>query len=131
MLFIVALLVLTLKNSKVTVLSPDSVDYDVVSPLTLNITNIDFLKSMKYHGTHISSGPSFSFSAAPDLRSFCRSANSVLNVVNKPEEVVLTHLLHTNCVLILSYASAVNEYFSREMNDCNTTINDAVKRIFS
>ena len=39
-------------------------------------------------------------------------------------------LLYTCCIPILSYASAVKVYSSRQMQDCNTTVNDALRLIF-
>ena len=59
------------------------------------------------------------------------SSNSILNVLKKPDDVVQMHLLYTNCVPTLSFASAVKEYPSRSMNDCNTALNDAIRKIFS
>ena len=57
--------------------------------------------------------------------------NSILNVLKKPDVLVQMHLLYTNCVPILTYACSVKEYPSREMMDCNTAVNDAIRKIFS
>ena len=46
-------------------------------------------------------------------------------------EVTQMHLLFSNCVPILSHACAVKEFSSREMLDCNTAVNDAIRKIFS
>ena len=73
----------------------------------------------------------FSFSAAPELQSFYRSVNSILNVINKPDEVTQMHLLFSNCVPVLSHASAVKEFSARDMHTCNTAVNDAVRKKFS
>ena len=40
------------------------------------------------------------------------------------------HLIYTNAVPILTYCSAVKIYSAREMNDCNTALNDCIRRIF-
>ena len=41
------------------------------------------------------------------------------------------HLSYANCVPMLSYACAVKEYSARELMDCNTAVNDAIRKIFS
>ena len=40
------------------------------------------------------------------------------------------HLLYTCCVPILSYASAVKAYPARQVQDCSTALNDALRFIF-
>ena len=45
-------------------------------------------------------------------------------------EEILLHLLYTNCFPILTYACAVKEYPARQMHDCNTAVNDALRMIF-
>ena len=92
---------------------------------------MEYVTSIKYLGTTISSEQSFSFKAADDLRNFYRSANSILNTLEKPNEYVLMYLLYTNCVPTLSYACAVKTFSSREMTDCNTALNDAIRKIFT
>ena len=71
------------------------------------------------------------YSAENDIRSFYHSANAILNIVNRPDETILMHLLYTNCVPILTYACAVKEFSAREMSDCNVALNDAIQKIFS
>ena len=39
-------------------------------------------------------------------------------------------LLYANCIPILTYAAAVKEYSSRQMQECNTAVNDAIRLIF-
>ena len=41
------------------------------------------------------------------------------------------HLLYANCVPTLTYACAVKSFPSRELMDCNTALNDAIRKIFS
>ena len=79
----------------------------------------------------ISSEPNFAFNAEADLRSFYHASNSVLNVLEKPDEAVLMQLLFTNCIPTITYGCAVKEYSSREMTNCNTAVNDAIHKIFS
>ena len=79
----------------------------------------------------IVSNPLFAFSSKPDLRSFYRSANSVLNVRDKPNILIQMHLLYANCVPTLSNARAVKDLPARELMNCNTAVNDAIRKIFS
>ena len=95
----------------------------------MNGTAIECIEKIKYLGTTILSRSGLTFSAAPELLSFYRSVNSILNVINKPDELTQMHLLFSNCVPILTHACAVKEFTSREMMDCNTAVNDAIRKI--
>jgi hypothetical protein len=86
--------------------------------LRLNIDSIEFVKDWKYFGTTIVSGKQFSFSARADLHSFYKAFNSIANVLNS-DEIVLMKLLYTNCVSIFSYACSVKKFSSSEMTECN------------
>ena len=119
------------KKSKIMVFSKTVSNYESLRPITLNGTKIDVVHEVKYLGTTIVSSPGFAFSSEPDLRSFYRAANSVLNVRNNPDKKVLMHLLYANCVHTLTYACAVKSFPSRELMDCNTALNDAIRKIFS
>ena len=79
----------------------------------------------------ITSHKSFAFSPKNDLANFYRSSNSILNALHKPSEPVLMHLLYTNCVPTLTYACAVKLFSAKEMQDCNTALNNAIRRIFT
>ena len=119
------------KKSKVMVFSKTIVSYDLLKPITMNGKDIEYTSQIKYLGVSLLSNRGLSFTAENDLRSFYRSANSILNVLNKPDEVTLMHLLYTNCIPILSYCSSVKDFSSRDMNDCNTAVNNAIRKIFS
>ena len=119
------------KKSKVVVFSPRTIDTKNFARISLNGIHIEYVNSVKYLGLTLCSRPTFSFDSKSDLRNFYRSANSILNVLKKPDECVLLHLLYSNCVPILTYACAVKTYASREMNDCNTALNNAIRRIFT
>ena len=41
------------------------------------------------------------------------------------------NLLFSNCVPILSYGAETVEFSAAEMRDCNTAINDAIRKIYS
>ena len=119
------------KKSKIMIFSKTSINYDLVAPIYMNGTAIECIEKIKYLGTTILSRSGLTFSAAPELLSFYRSVNSILNVINKPDELTQMHLLFSNCVPILTHACAVKEFTSREMMDCNTAVNDAIRKIFS
>ena len=85
---------------------------------------------VKYLGTHVVTDKGISFSASSDLASFYRASNSILRAINKPSDEILIQLLYTNCIPILTYASAVKEYTTRQMQECNTAVNDALRLIF-
>ena len=119
------------KKSKVVVFSTKAVCYDNYVPLMLGSSAIEYVNSIKYLGATIVSDKGLTFSAAEELRCFYRSANSILNTLVKPNEEVQLQLLYTNCVPVLSYLCAVKTYIAREFQDCNTALNDAIRKIFS
>ena len=118
-------------KSKIMVFDKRHVDLGKIEPLHLNGAEIDFVSHIKYLGMTIKSDPDFTFTAESDLRSFYRASNSVLNVLEKPDEAVQMQLLFSNCVPTITYGCAVKEYTAREMTDCNTALNDAIRKIFS
>ena len=81
-------------------------------------------------GATIANDKGISFSSSNDLTKFYRASNSILRAANKPSEEVQMHLLYTCCIPILSYASAVKSYPSRQMQNCSTAVNDALWLIF-
>ena len=99
-------------------------------PILLNGSTIDYVDSIKYLGATIESRRGFEYSSSKDLTSFYRASNSIIRAVKKPSEEVQLHLLYSNCIPILTYASAVKQYTSRQMQDCNTAVNDALRLIF-
>ena len=91
------------KKSKVMFFSKKRIDLDSLKPIQLNGTPVDFVESIKYLGVTLTSKPTLSYSSEADLRCFYRSANSILNVVNGPNEIIQMHLLYANCIPILSH----------------------------
>ena len=117
------------KKSKV-LLFGKRMDMSTLAPLLLNNVPLEFVNELKYLGTTIVAGKSFGFTARPDIASFYRAANSVLNVLTNAQENTLMQLLYTNCVPILSYACPVKFFSAAEMSNCNTAINNVVRKIF-
>ena len=102
-----------------------------ISPLYLNNEPLEFVNSYKYLGVEICTGKSISFSVVAALRSFHRAANAILYNRVKPHNDILMKLLYTNCVPIITYASAVREFSSSDMRRCHVAINNAIRKIFS
>ena len=124
-------LVFNPSKSKVMVFSKGRINYDDLKRISLDGCEIEYASSVKYLGVTIESDKGVSFSAKNELRNFYRAANSVLSVIKKPSEEVLMHLLNTNCIPIISYASEIKTFSAREMGECNTAINNAIRRIFT
>ena len=121
-------------KSKILVFSKKKVDTDSLQSVTLNNCPVDYVTSVKYLGVVIESNHWFCFSATNDVRTFYRAANSIWSALLKPPEDILMKLLCTNRVPILSYACDVKCFSAKDMRDsrdCNTAINDAVRKIFS
>ena len=104
---------------------------NISGPLLLNGQQLEFVDSYKYLGVEVCTGKSLSFSAVNMLRSFHRSANSILYSRVKPSNEVLLKLLYANCVPILTYASAVREFCAGDMQRCHVALNNAIRKIFS
>ena len=103
---------------------------DQVAPLTLAGSAIDFVNEWKYLGTTLVAGKCFSFTARPDISSFFRATNAVINVLSGAHEHTLLTLLFTNCVPILSYACSIKHYSAADMSDCNVAVNNVFRKIF-
>ena len=101
-----------------------------IAPVTISGDPIDSVSEWKYLGTTLAAGKSFSFTARPDISSFLRATNSVLNVLNDAHKHTLLTLLYTNCLPILTYACAVKQYSASDMSDCNLAMNNAFRKIF-
>ena len=117
------------KKSKIMVFSGKKVSYDSLKPIYMNGKLVDYVNSVTYLGTKIVSDRGFGFSSSDDRLSFYRSANSILNSLQKPKEEVLIHLLYAFCIPTLTYACAIKEYPYQQMQDCNTAVNDAIRKI--
>ena len=117
-------------KSKIVVFSRRAVEKDRLCPIYLNGERMEYVDSIKYLGTTIESNKGFTFSSTKDLAKFYRASNSILRVVKKPSEEIQLHLLYANCIPILTYACAVKHYSTKQMQECNTAVNDALRLIF-
>ena len=101
------------------------------APLTLDGTPLDFISEYKYLGVVLCGGKKLTFSAMETTRSFYRAANSILHSRVKPDKKVLMNLLYSQCVPIVTYASAVKEFSASDMYRCHVAINNAIRKIYS
>ena len=122
-------LTFNVKKSKVIVFGKSCNDVNLC-PLTINGKAIDYVTEWRYLGVTLKRGTHFGYTARPDLTSFFRATNSVLNALKGAHEHVLLSLLYSNCVPILTYACAVKEYSSSDMSDCNVAMNNSFRKIF-
>jgi len=122
---------LTMNTAKTKTLLFGKKVHEHCQPLLLNNSRIDFVTTWKYLGTTVVSGDSFSFSAKSDIRSFYRAFNSIFSTLTDADEIVLMKLLYTNCVSILTYASAVKNFSASDRSDCHIAVNHAIRKIFS
>ena len=99
--------------------------------LKINGSSIDYAENVCYLGFHLKSGKNCCFSCEEALKSFHSASNSIVRSMKRPNEVVLLHLLYSNCVPILSYGSEVKEFSQREFLHLNTAVNLYIRRIFS
>ena len=88
------------KKSKVMIFGKSHKETDLF-PLTIDGNPIEYVTEWKYLGVTFSSGKHLCFNARPDLASFFRASNAVLNVLKGAKEDVLLKLLYSNCVPII------------------------------
>ena len=100
-------------------------------PLLLNDSPILPVSECKYLGVHILAGKEFLCSARKPLAAYMCSANTILNVLNKPSKMVLMHLLYVNCISILTYACEIKRFSGREKTSMDVALNDCMRKIFS
>ena len=101
------------------------------APILLNGVPLEFVHEWKYLGVLLKSGKSSTCSSRKSRCSFYRSANSILNVLNGPSEIVQMKLLYSTCVPIVTYASDVITFPCKEMQSLHVAVNDAIRKIFS
>ena len=101
-----------------------------IKPLNMYEENLECVEKYKYLGVDVVAGSKIGFSSIRSLIKFRSSANTVLNVHNKPSEPILMKLLYSVCVPNLTYACEAVSYSSKEIESLNVALNDSVRRIF-
>ena len=100
------------------------------SPLFLNGKSLEFVREWKYLGVIVKSDKHFGSSVHKPRCAFYRSANSILNVLNKPSEDVQMKLLYSICVPCITYACDVVDYSSKDKQSLYVALNDAIRKVF-
>ena len=118
------------KKLKVMIVGKAFGDTEIAS-LLLNNQPLDFVNQYKYLGVDLCAGKVLSFSPTTTIRSFHRAANAILYSRVKPSNDVLMKLLYSNCVPIITYASAVREFNAADMYRCHVAVNNAIRKVFS
>ena len=103
---------------------------EALAPIYLNDSSIDYVHEWKYLGVTIVGGNSLTFSARTELSSFFRATNAITSVLRGAHEHTILTLIYSNCVPIISYACNVKQFSASEMSDCNTAINNALRKVF-
>ena len=76
-------------------------------PLRLDGKNLDWVDKWTYLGVTILSHKEFNCCIAEKVNNFYRSANAILRIEGRSNELVMLQLLETHCLSILSYAIEV------------------------
>ena len=95
------------------------------------VSSLQQVENYKYLGVELNAGKSIGFSVVNVLRSFHRAANAIFYNRVKPSNDILMKVLYSNCVPIITYASAVREFSSNDMRRCHVAVNNAIRKIFS
>ena len=101
------------------------------APLLLNDSPIAEIDECKYLGVNVLAGKDFSCSNRKPLSNFYCSANTILNVLHGPSELVQMQLLYTNCVPLITYCCEIKRCTGREMTRMDVALNDCTRKIFS
>ena len=81
--------------------------HDNLPLLELDGGNIEWVESWTYLGVTLLSHTTFNCCIKEKLQSFYRSANAILRIEGRSNELVMLQLLETHCLSILSYAIEV------------------------
>ena len=108
----------------------NSKDLGATAPVTIYQQPIEIVDVWRYLGFNIQGGKCFSFSAQPELASFRRAANCLLNTFYRPSEEVMMRLLYSNCVPILTYGAQVKQYHYADTLAVSVAVNDCIRKIF-
>ena len=87
--------------------------YDL-APLQLDGKNIEWVDSWPYLGVTLKSHSRFNCCIDEKVKSFYRSANGILRIEGKSNEMVMLQLLEAHCVSILTYAIEVIHVVDRD-----------------
>ena len=72
--------------------------------LQLDGNDLEWVETWSYLGVTLKSNKEFDCCIAQKLKSFYRSANAILRIEGRSNELVMLQLIETHCIPILSYA---------------------------
>ena len=99
--------------------------------LELDGKGIDWVDTWSYLGVTLQSGKQFNCNIDKKVKSFYRSANAILRIDGRSDELVMLQLLETQCVSILTYAIEVIHVTNRdERRRLRVVFNSIFQRIF-
>ena len=99
--------------------------------VSLNNATIEWVEEWPYLGVMLKSGKHFNCSIKERVKKFYRSANAILRIDGRPNDMVLLSLLETHCVPILTYAVEVLCVSNRdERRQLRVAYNSLFRRIF-
>ena len=108
---------------------PETGKHVEYAPLLLNDTPIAEVEECKYLGVNVLAGKDFSCSNRKPLSNFHCSANTILNVLHGPSELVQMQLFYTNCVPLMTYCCEIKRCSG--MTRMDVALNDCIRKIFS
>ena len=94
--------------------------------------NIEWVSECDYLGVTLKSGKLFSCSVLEKVRKFYRSANSILRIDGRSDDLTMLHLLETHCVPILTYGIEMIFVSDRaERRKLRVAYNSIFRKIFA
>ena len=100
-------------------------------PLQLDGKNIDWVESWPYLGVTIRSHTSFNCCIDDKVKAFYRSANAILRIEGRSNEMVMLELLESHCLSILTYAiDVINVNDRDERRRLRVAYNSMYRKVF-
>ena len=106
-------------------------DY-VLPQLTLDDKPIEWVNKWKYLGVSLKSSKHFNCDIDEKVKSFYRSANAILRIDGRSNEIVMLQLLESQCISILTYAIEVIYVTDRdERRRLRVAYNSIFRKVFN
>ena len=93
---------------------------------------IEWVTEWTYLGVKLKSSKQFDCSVKERVHSFCRSANAILRIDGKSNDMVMLQLIESHCVPILTYATEIIHVSNRdERRQLRVAYNSIFRKLFS
>ena len=105
---------------------------DEPAQLSIDGKNIEWVAECVYLGVTLKSGKRFGCSVMEKVQKFYRSANSILRIDGRSDDLTMLHLLETHCVPILTYGIEI--IFVSDVNErrkLRVAYNSIFRKIFA